>query len=149
MRVLGKRMAILVLVGDGLKGAAAAWLGSTIVGPEFGYVTLFAAIVGHTFPLWHGFRGGKSVATTIGGFIFLAPGVGLVLGVVWVAIVAIWKTASIASITVMILAVPAMWLAGRTTGELIWTGVIAIFVLMRHSSNIKRLLGSSEQKVTG
>jgi glycerol-3-phosphate acyltransferase PlsY len=149
LRVLGRRTAILVLLGDGLKGAAAAWLGSTIVGPEFGYVTLFAAIVGHTFPVWHGFRGGKSVATTIGGFIFLAPGVGLLLGVVWVAIVAIWKTASIASLSVMILAVPAMWLAGRTTGELIWTGVIAIFVLMRHSSNIKRLLGSSEQKVTG
>ena len=149
LRVLGRRTAILVLIGDGLKGAAAAWMGATIVGPEFGYVTLFAAIVGHTFPIWHGFKGGKSVATAIGGFIFLAPAVGLVLGVVWIVIVAVWKTASIASIAVMLMAVPGMWLAGRSNDELIWTGVIAIFVLVRHSSNIKRLLGSSEQKVTG
>ena len=149
LRVLGRRTAILVLIGDGLKGAAAAWMGAVIVGPEFGYVTLFAAIVGHTFPIWHGFKGGKSVATAIGGFIFLAPAVGLALGVVWIVIVAVWKTASIASIAVMLMAVPGMWLAGRSNDELIWTGVIAIFVLVRHSSNIKRLLGSSEQKVTG
>jgi glycerol-3-phosphate acyltransferase PlsY len=149
MRVLGRRTALLVLIGDGLKGAAAAWLGTAIIGPEFGYATLLAAIVGHTFPLWHGFKGGRSVATAVGGFAFLAPGVGLFLGVVWFVVVAVWKTASIASITVMILVVPAMWMAGRSNVELLWTGVIAIFVLVRHSSNIKRLLSSSERKVTG
>jgi glycerol-3-phosphate acyltransferase PlsY len=149
LRVLGKKTAILVLVGDGLKGAAAAWMGSAVVDPDFGYVTLFAAVIGHTFPIWHGFKGGKSVATAIGGFIFLAPPVGVLLGVAWIAIVAIWKTASIASITVMLMVVPAMWLAGRSNAELAWTALIAIFVLVRHSSNIKRLLGSDEQKVTG
>jgi len=138
-----------VLAGDGLKGAAAAWLGSVVVGPEFGYVTLLMAVVGHTFPLWHRFSGGKSVATAIGGFLFLAPGVGAFLAIVWIVMVAVWKTASIASIATMALAVPAMWLAGRSTAELAWTGVIAIFVLVRHTSNIKRLIGSSEQKVSG
>jgi glycerol-3-phosphate acyltransferase PlsY len=149
LRVLGKQTAALVLLGDGVKGALAAWMGAAIVGPEFGYVTLFAAIVGHTFPIWHGFKGGKSVATAIGGFIFLAPAVGIFLGVMWIVIVLLWKTASIASIAVMVVAVPAMWLAGRSTSDLLWTGVIAIFVLVRHSSNIKRLLNSGEQKVTG
>jgi glycerol-3-phosphate acyltransferase PlsY len=149
LRVLGKQTAALVLLGDGVKGALAAWMGAAIVNPEFGYVTLFAAIVGHTFPVWHGFEGGKSVATAIGGFIFLAPAVGIFLGVMWILIVLVWKTASIASIAVMIAAVPAMWIAGRSTSELLWTGVIAIFVLVRHSSNIKRLLNSGEQKVTG
>jgi glycerol-3-phosphate acyltransferase PlsY len=149
LRVLGKQTAALVLLGDGVKGALAAWMGAAIVGPEFGYVTLFAAIVGHTFPIWHGFKGGKSVATAIGGFIFLAPAVGIFLGVMWIVIVLLWKTASIASIAVMVVAVPAMWLVGRSTSDLLWTGVIAIFVLVRHSSNIKRLLNSGEQKVTG
>jgi glycerol-3-phosphate acyltransferase PlsY len=148
LRVLGMRTAILVLIGDGLKGAAGAWMGSVIISPEFGYVTLFAAILGHTFPIWHGFKGGKSVATAIGGFIFLAPAVGLVLGAIWIAIVGIWKKASIASIAVMVAAVPAMWFAGRSKGELVWTGVIAIFVLVRHSGNISRLLRSKEQKIT-
>lgn len=149
LRVLGRRTAILVLVGDGLKGAAAAWLGSVVVGPEFAYATLFAAVVGHTFPLWHGFKGGKSVATAIGGFTFLAPAVGLLLIVAWVVIVAVWRTASIASIAVMIAVVPAMWAAGRSTTELLWTAVIAIFVLVRHSSNIGRLLSSGERKLSG
>lgn len=148
LRVLGMRTAILVLIGDGLKGAAGAWMGSVIISPEFGYATLFAAILGHTFPIWHGFKGGKSVATAIGGFIFLAPAVGLVLGAIWIAIVGIWKTASIASIAVMAAAVPAMWLAGRSKVELVWTGVIAIFILVRHSENINRLLRSNEQRIT-
>lgn len=149
LRVMGRGPALLVLVGDGLKGAAAAWIGSVAVGPEFGYATLFVAVVGHTFPLWHGFNGGKSVATAIGGFLFLAPGVGAFLAVVWLIIVAVWKTASIASIAVMVTAVPAMWLSGRSTTELVWTAVIAMFVLVRHWSNIKRLIDSSERRVSG
>jgi len=64
------------------------------------------------------------------------------------AIVGIWKKASIASIAVMVAAVPAMWFAGRSKGELVWTGVIAILVLVRHSGNISRLLRSKEQKIT-
>ncbi len=149
LRVMGRGPAVLVLVGDGFKGAAAAWIGSVAVGPEFGYATLFVAVVGHTLPIWHGLSGGKSVATAIGGFLFLAPGVGAVLALVWIVIVAVWKTASIASISVMVIAVPAMWLAGRSGTELLWTGAIAMFVLVRHSSNIKRLIGSREQKVSG
>ncbi len=148
LRVMGRGPAILVLVGDGLKGVGAALIGSTAIGPEFGYVALFVAVVGHTFPVFHGFSGGKSVATAIGGFMFLAPGVGVLLAVVWIVMVAMWKTASIASMTVMVLAVPGMWLAGRSMTELLWTGAIAIFVLARHWSNIKRLTGSGEQKVS-
>jgi glycerol-3-phosphate acyltransferase PlsY len=148
LRVLGKKSAIVVLLGDGFKGALAAWLGSVAVDPAFGYVTLLVAVIGHTFPVWHGFKGGKSVATALGGFIFLAPAVGISLAVAWFVMVAIWKTASVASITVMTLVVPAMWMAGRTSTELLWTAAIAMFVLVRHASNIKRLVTSSEQRVT-
>jgi glycerol-3-phosphate acyltransferase PlsY len=149
MRVLGKRSAAVVLVGDGLKGAAAAWLGVVVVSPEFGYVTLLVAVVGHTFPMWHGFKGGKSVATGLGGIIYLAPVVGLVLGILWIVMVLVWKTASIASITVMVLFVPALWIGGRTGTELLLAAGIALFVLVRHASNIRRLFTSSERKVMG
>ena len=149
LRVLGKRSAILVLLGDGLKGASAAWIGSIVVGPEFGYATLLVAVIGHTFPIWHGFKGGKSVAAAIGGFIYLAPVVGLLLSVVWIAVLVATRTASMASIAAMVVAVPAMWVAGRSNTELLWTAVIALFVLLRHAGNIKRLIDSSEQKVTG
>lgn len=149
LRVLGKKSAALVLVGDGLKGATAAWIGVVVVGAEFGYVTLFVAVVGHAFPIWHGFRGGKSVATAIGGLIVLAPLVGVALGVLWIVIVAVWKTASVASIAVMILVVPALWLYGSSGLELLWASATPLFVLVRHKDNIQRLINSDEQSVSG
>jgi len=149
MRVLGKRAAVVVLIGDGLKGAVAAGIGVVVASPEFGYVTLLAALVGHTFPIWHGFKGGKSVATGLGGIIYLAPLVGLLLGMLWIAMVLVWKTASIASITVMVLLVPALWIGDRADAELLWAAVITLFVFVRHADNIKRLFASNERKVTG
>ncbi|MEE8486179.1 MAG: glycerol-3-phosphate 1-O-acyltransferase PlsY [Acidimicrobiia bacterium] len=148
LRVLGYRSGAAVLVGDGVKGAAAAWIGAALWSPEFGYVTLLAAVVGHAFPIWHGLKGGKSVATAIGGFMYLAPAVGLALGVLWLGIVVVWKRASVASLVVMTLVVPALWFIDRTNAELAWAAAIAVFVLVRHASNIKRLLSSSEQLVT-
>lgn len=149
MRVLGKQAAIVVLLGDGLKGAAAAGIGASVVGPEFGYVTLLVAVVGHTFPVWHGLRGGKSVATAIGGIIFLAPAVGVVLALLWIVVVVVWKTASIASIAAVVPLVPALWLTGRSAAELFVALLITAFVLVRHTSNIMRIVTSSEQKVSG
>ncbi len=148
LRVLGKRDAALVLLGDGLKGAAAAWVGVAVGGPEFGYVALLVAVIGHTFPLWHQFNGGKSVATALGGILYLAPFVGFVLAVTWLMIVVAGKRASLGSITVMVVLVPGLWLAGRPAGALFVGGAIAVFVVVRHRENIGRLLRSSEQKVS-
>ena len=147
LRTLGKKLAAVVLLGDGLKGAAAAAIGALAVDPEFGYVTLLAAVVGHSFPIWHQFKGGKSVATAIGGFIYLAPAVGLVVGVVWLIVVLVWKTASIASVAAMLLVVPGLALAGRTTTELVWASVIVIFVIARHAGNVRRIASGSEREI--
>ncbi|MGI9585554.1 MAG: glycerol-3-phosphate 1-O-acyltransferase PlsY [Acidimicrobiia bacterium] len=147
MRVLGKRQAGLVLFGDALKGAAAAALGVLAVDPAFGYVTLAAAVVGHSFPVWHRFKGGKSVATVIGGFMYLAPWIGLAMGVIWILLALVWKRASIASLVVMVLLVPALAVTGRTTEELLWGTAIALFVIVRHFSNIRRLVGSNEESI--
>lgn len=147
LRTLGKRLAAVVLIGDGLKGAGAAAIGVLAVDPEFGYVTLLAAVIGHSFPIWHQFKGGKSVATAIGGFIYLAPAVGLVVGVVWLVVVLVWKTAAIASIAVMLLVVPGLALTGRTTTELVWATMIAIFVIARHVGNIRRIASGSERSI--
>jgi glycerol-3-phosphate acyltransferase PlsY len=147
LRVLGRRLAIVVLLGDALKGVAAAALGTVLVDDTFGYVTLLVAVVGHSFPIWHGFRGGKSVATAIGGIIYLAPLVGAILALLWIVIVLVWKTASIASLTVMLLLVPALALDGRDVQELLWASAIAIFVILRHSGNIERILSRSERTV--
>ena len=148
LRVLGKRLAAVVLLGDALKGGIAAAIGVAMVDPAFGYVTLLAAVIGHSFPIWHGFRGGKSVATAIGGIVYLAPAVGLVLAAIWLVLVLVWKTASIASLTTMVLLVPGLAIAGRSTEELLWAGALAVFVIVRHSGNIERILRRSESTVT-
>jgi acyl phosphate:glycerol-3-phosphate acyltransferase len=147
LRVLGRRLAFLVLVGDGLKGVAAAAIGSLVVNDTFGYVTLLVAVIGHSFPIWHGLRGGRSVATAIGGILYLAPVVGVVLTVIWFVILLVWKTASIASLTAMLLLVPGLALDGADVQQLLWASAIAVFVIVRHSGNIERLLSSSERKV--
>jgi glycerol-3-phosphate acyltransferase PlsY len=147
MRVLGKRQAGLVLIGDALKGGGAAALGALAVDPAFGYVTLAAAVVGHSFPIWHRFKGGKSVATVIGGFVYLAPWIGLGMAIIWILLVVVWKTASLASLVVMVLLVPALAIAGRTTEELLWATAIVLFVIVRHFSNIRRLVRSGEESI--
>jgi len=147
MRVLGKKLGAVVLVGDAGKGMIAAAIGVWMVDPAFGYVTLFAAVIGHAFPVFHGFRGGKSVATTLGGFVVLAPTVGVTLTIIWAVILIVWKTASIGSIIVMVLAVPLLALTGRRGSDLVWSSVIVLFVLFRHGGNFQRLMQGSERKV--
>lgn len=147
MRVLGKKLGAVVLVGDAGKGMLAAAIGVWSVDPSFGYVTLFAAVLGHAFPVFHRFRGGKSVATALGGFVVLAPVVGVTLTIVWGVILIVWKTASIGSIIVMVLAVPLLALTGRRGSDLAWSAAIVIFILIRHSGNIQRLTQGSERKV--
>ena len=147
MRVLGKKFGGIVLFGDAGKGMVAAALGVAVVGPGFGYVTLFAAVVGHAFPVFHRFKGGKSVATTLGGFIVLAPIVGLTLAVLWIVVLVVWKTASVGSIIVMLAAIPFLALSGRRGSDLVWATASIVFVLVRHSGNIRRLMQGSERKV--
>ncbi len=147
LRNLGKKSAALVLIGDGLKGAGAAAIGVAWIGADFGWVTLFVAVVGHSFPIWHGFRGGKGVATAIGGVMFLAPWIGVTLGVIWIAILVVWRTASIGSLVVMGLLVPLVALSGRSGVAIAWASAIAAFIVVRHASNIRRLVTATEDQV--
>ncbi len=149
LRALGKKDAALVLLGDALKGAGAAAIGTVWVGGDFGWVALFAAVVGHSFPVWHGFRGGKSVATAIGGIAYLVPWAGAILAVLWIVILLVWKTASIGSLVAMGLLVPLVTLSGASAAAIAWASVIAAFVIVRHASNIKNLVASSERRVNG
>jgi glycerol-3-phosphate acyltransferase PlsY len=147
-RTLGKKSAAIVLLGDGLKGAVAAAVGSVWIGGDFGWVTLFAAVVGHSFPIWHRFKGGKSVATAIGGVAVLVPWVGGVLAVIWIAILVVWRTASIGSLVAMALLVPLVAVSGHTGVATGWAAAIAAFVVMRHSDNVRRLVSASERTVS-
>jgi len=156
-RSLGKGPAALVLLGDGAKGALAAAIGTLWAGTVSGATSAetlavacaFFAVVGHVVPIWHRFHGGRGVATAIGGAIFLAPVFGLVLAVAWLIVTLVFKVASLASLGAMILYVPGLVLAGYRGWALVWGAAIALLVIARHASNIRRLLDGSERRMTG
>lgn len=147
-RTLGKRAGALVLLGDAVKGVIAAAVGEIMIGNGFGFVTGLAAVVGHVLPVWHRFRGGRGVATALGVALYMEPVVGLVLMVLWTLIVLVWKTASIASLVAMALYVPGLAVLGVHGDDLLWAGAIALVVIVRHASNIRRLVTGAERTVT-
>lgn len=147
-RTLGKKAAGLVLLGDGLKGLAAAAIGVTIGGDPVGSAAMLAATIGHVWPVWHRFKGGRGVATAIGGAIWLEPLWGGVIAIGWIAIVVATKTASMASLGAMVLLVPAFLFAGQRGWVVVWVAATALLVIWRHKDNIKRILSRAENRVT-
>jgi glycerol-3-phosphate acyltransferase PlsY len=154
LRTMGKGPAALVMVGDALKGTVAAAIGGYLggAGAAWSVDTLavacsFAAVLGHVFPLWHRFRGGRGVATAIGAVLYLAPFFGIVLGVGWLAMTFIGKTASVASLVAMAVYVPGLAVAGYRDWSLAWAVAIVVLVVTRHRSNIVALLRGEERNV--
>ncbi|MBT8203357.1 MAG: glycerol-3-phosphate 1-O-acyltransferase PlsY [Acidimicrobiia bacterium] len=147
-RVIGKRTGALVMVADLLKGVVAAGLGELVGGSEFlGFAAGGLAVAGHCFPVWHRFRGGKGVATTVGVLLWTIPLLGLGLAMVWAAIIGATRVSSYGSLTVVLAAVPAVWLwAEESKSALVMAG-ITVLVVIRHAGNIKRMLGSGEQSL--
>jgi glycerol-3-phosphate acyltransferase PlsY len=148
-RTLGKKAAAVVLLGDALKGFAAVAIASAIGGAETTtHAAGVAAVLGHVFPIWHRFKGGRGVATAIGAAIWLEPWFGIIVAIVWAGVVVVTKTASIASIAAMVAFVPGFAIGGTRGWALVWVAVIAVIVLARHWGNIKRILERSERTVT-
>lgn len=146
-RTMGKGPAVVVMVGDLVKGIVAAAIGSTMGGETVGFAAGLAAVVGHVFPVWHGFKGGRGVATAIGAAVWLAPLWGLVIAIGWGVSVAITRTASVASLVAMVLYVPAFAIAGNRGWQLVFAAATALVVIGRHADNIRRLLSGSENTV--
>ncbi len=149
LRSLGKGVAAVVVAGDVAKGLGATALGAIAVGDAVGFAAGAAAVVGHCFPVWHRFRGGKGVAAAGGMTLWLEPILGLAMIVVWVLLVGITRRASIASLVVVVGYVPALALLGRRSWELAWAGVAVVLILSRHHANIRRLLSGAEHTLEG
>ena len=147
-RTLGKGAGLLTLLGDSAKGLVAVLLAQTWGSSLLITATAaLAAVLGHMFPLYHGFRGGKGVATALGVLLFTLP-LPLLGGlVVWIAVVAIWHYVSAGS---MLAAIAVPVLAALLTYPLplvLAAIIIALLVLYKHRSNLQRLLQGSEAKL--
>jgi glycerol-3-phosphate acyltransferase PlsY len=143
-RVLGWRKGVWVFVLDILKGAVAAGLGLIVDGRPAGYVLGAAAVLGHVFPIWTRFRGGKGVATGGGVAAAMAPITFVVLVALWFALSQLTKKASVASIAVVALLPVGVAIEQRRWWEVLAIIGVSALVMARHVGNIKRLLARRE-----
>lgn len=146
-RTLGKKAAAIVMFGDAAKGLLAAAIGASIGGAAVGAAAGLAAVIGHVAPLWHGFKGGRGVATAIGAAIWLVPLWGILLAAGWGSAVAVTKTASVASLIAMGVYVPAFLLGGERGWTLVFAAASALLVIYRHKGNIQRIIAGSENRM--
>jgi glycerol-3-phosphate acyltransferase PlsY len=145
LRSAGPRLGILTLAGDTLKGVLPTLLASRMAPGMDGPAGL-AAVLGHVFPVWLGFRGGKGVATALGVLVVLEPGAAAVGVAVFVATVLTTRYVSLASIVATIAAAALACVAGKRGAP--YALVIAVLIVARHAGNLRRLLAGTEPRLT-
>ena len=147
-RVLGKKVGALTLVGDLLKGFIPVWAGYHLVSSlEVVCLMGLAAFLGHLFPIYLGFKGGKGVATALGVFLYLSPIVILIEVIIFAFVVGIWKYVSLGSI-IAAAAMPLLLLMIAFPKPIVLLSIVfAILIIIKHRSNIQRLLSGTESKV--
>lgn len=146
LRTGRKDIAAATLILDGGKGAAAALLFQYLGGETVGLIAGFSAVIGHNFPVWIGFKGGKGVATSIGVLLAVAPLVGIVSCLTWIAVAALLRISSLAAL-VCLSAAPVYALILATPAHAALAAALAILALIRHRPNIGRLLNGTEPRI--
>ena len=157
LRTGRKGLAALTLLLDGAKGTAAVVLASQLAGPDAALMAGHGAVLGHLFPAWLGFRGGKGVATGLGVLLGLDWRIGLCACLVWLAMAAIFRRSSLSSLTafaaapILALYLPLPWAPGGVTiGDrqlAVFAAIIAALIWFKHHENIKRLLSGTEPRI--
>ncbi|MBL9073205.1 glycerol-3-phosphate 1-O-acyltransferase PlsY [Tabrizicola sp.] len=146
LRTGNKGAALATLLLDGGKGAAAVLLARGFVGEDAAQVAGFAAFIGHLYPVWLGFRGGKGVATFLGLFLALDWRVGVALCLTWLVTAAVTRVSSIAALVAA--ASAGGWILWLTDGSLLVLAlVLTVLVYVRHSENLKRIKAGTEPRI--
>ncbi|HSU80734.1 MAG TPA: glycerol-3-phosphate 1-O-acyltransferase PlsY [Candidatus Angelobacter sp.] len=148
MRVLGKGPAIAVLLLDVLKGVVAILIAEAFHLSDWGIVlTGFFAIVGHVWPVYYGFKGGKGVATTIGVFMMISFLPTLIAGILTIIVIALTRYVSLGSL-ILILVAPIIAIFFHTPLSFTIVGLILFLIsAFKHRANISRLLNGQESKL--
>ena len=147
-RVLGAKASLLTFVGDILKGVLSCLLGMWLLGNAGASMAGLAVIVGHMFPVFSRFRGGKGVATSLGTSLVMNPALGLILLAVSAVGIAITRIVSIFSILSLVaFAVVNSFLCGGDGFEIAYSIAAAALVVFAHRSNIRRILSGTENRL--
>lgn len=149
-RVLGKKWFFIVMLLDALKGALPVILASNFLHSNSGIYPVIAAvavIIGHSKPLFLGFKGGKSVASGVGTILALNWQVGLIIAGIWGIITYTSKYVSLGSIIALGISPFIMWYLHNPTAYIWYCALGAVYIIYLHRSNIKRLIKGEENKV--
>ena len=149
LRTAGWKVGVAVTIIDMAKGAIPVWLMQRF-NPESGWIAaaMLAAVVGHCYPVWLKFQGGKGVATGFGAFMILAPLSALAVFGLWVVVLLIWRWVSLASMTASA-SFPLILKLIDNPDVVTLTAVsaAAILIILRHGSNIRNMVAGTEAKV--
>ncbi|MER8628310.1 glycerol-3-phosphate 1-O-acyltransferase PlsY [Mesorhizobium opportunistum] len=145
LRTGNKGLAAATLLLDALKGTAAVQIAAHFA-PETAVWAGFGAFLGHLFPAWLGFKGGKGVATYLGVLIGLAWQVALIFAVVWLVMAFLLRFSSLAALTAAVVVPIALYVLSTPQVALLFV-VMSIIVFIKHRENISRLLAGTEGKI--
>lgn len=146
LRTGRKGLAALTVLCDALKGTAAVLIGASLFGRDAALAGAFGAFLGHCFPVWLGFRGGKGVATFIGCLIGLDWRVALAFALVWLAVAVAMRYSSLASLIASAAALVAMWVCGDLAATIV-LACLACLLWALHRANISRLIAGTEGRI--
>jgi acyl phosphate:glycerol-3-phosphate acyltransferase len=147
MRVLGKTAALAVLAGDIIKGIIACIVGLLLVGQTGILAGGTAAVIGHNWPLYFGFKGGKGVLTTLAVIMMMDWRIGLLLLGVFLIIVFVTRYVSLGSIIGAALIPVFSFLFGKDAMFILFSFFLGLLIIIRHYSNLSRLINGTESKL--
>ncbi|MBB4405586.1 MULTISPECIES: glycerol-3-phosphate 1-O-acyltransferase PlsY [Agrobacterium] len=146
LRTGNKKLAAATLLLDALKGTAAVLVANALWGYEASLVAGFFAFLGHLFPVWLGFKGGKGVATYIGVLLGVAPLMMLAFALIWLATAFITRYSSLSALLAMLVIPVALWVLGPEKTALLVT-LLSVISWWKHRENIMRLLAGTESRI--
>ncbi len=146
LRTGSKKAAALTLLLDAVKGAVPVLLARHLLGEDAAQVAGLAAFLGHLFPVWIGFRGGKGVATFLGVVLALAWPVGVVACVTWLVVAYATRYSSLSALVAAALSPVWAWVLGyqQTVGLIL---LLVVLIFLRHHENISRLIAGTESRI--
>ncbi len=146
LRTGNKLAAFLTLVLDAGKGAIAVLIARATLGEDAAQLAGGAAFLGHLFPVWLGFKGGKGVATFLGTLLALAFPVGLAACLTWLSVALLARISSLSALVAAVASIPYAFLLNRAEVSIL-AAFLAALVLVRHKDNITRLLAGTEPRI--
>ncbi|WP_245448057.1 glycerol-3-phosphate 1-O-acyltransferase PlsY [Neorhizobium sp. T6_25] len=146
LRTGNKKLAAATLLLDALKATVAALVAWYLFGKEAGLLAGFAAFMGHLFPVWLGFKGGKGVATYIGTLLGVAPWMVLVFAAIWLGVARISKYSSLSALVATLVIPVVLWFLNEPKIALVLAVMTAIS-WWKHEENIKRLIAGTESRI--